>query len=89
MSARKVVVQENPGLFRPRNIVLAIGAAVLLPYLLRRLMPLITDHAEDTSARDVILAGKDSVRDAADDFNIGGVTGTLQRGVNRVVDHMS
>ena len=89
MSARKVVVQESPGFFRPRNIVLAIGAAVLLPYLLRRLMPLFSDNPEDMSARDLILAGKDSVRDAADDFNVGGVTGTLQRGVNRVVDHMS
>lgn len=89
MSARKVVVQESPGFFRPRNIVLAIGAVVLLPYLLRRLMPLFSDNPEDTSARDLILAGKDSVRDAADDFNVGGVTGTLQRGVNRVVDHMS
>ena len=52
-------------------------------------MPLLTENPEDTSARDLIVAGKDSVRDAADDFGVGGLTGTVKRGVNRVADHLS
>ncbi len=86
---KKVVVQEEPGIFRLRNILLAIGAAVLVPYIIRRVMPLLTENPEETSTHDVIVAGKDSIRDAADDFGVGGLTGTVKRGVNRVVDHMS
>jgi hypothetical protein len=66
----------------------AAGIAIIAPFLVRRLMPLLEGRLSDVSASDVMLAGKDSVRDAADDMNVGGLSGTVSRGVDRVVDHL-
>ena len=67
---------------------IAAGVAIIAPFLVRRLMPLLEGRLSDISAGDVMLAGKDSVRDAADDMGVGGISGTLSRGVDRAVDHL-
>ncbi len=68
----------------------AAGIAIVAPYVLRRIVPLFTTgNADDVSARDVTLAGKDSVRDVADDLGVGGVSGTVNRTIDRVTDHLT
>lgn len=72
-----------------RNVFITAGIAILAPYVIRRLMPLFQGNMADLSAKDVAIAGKDSVRDVADDMNVGGVGGTLNRGIDRVTDRLS
>ena len=43
----------------------------------------------NVSAKDVTLAGKDSVRDVADDLGVGGVSGKINRTIDRVGDRLS
>jgi hypothetical protein len=75
--------------FNWRTVFMTAGIAILAPYLIRRMLPLIQGNAADVTAGDVMVAGKDSARDVADDLGVGGVSGSLSRGVDRVVDHLS
>ena len=81
--------EGKSNLFSLQNILITAAVAILAPYVIRRMLPLFTENPENTSARDVLLAGKDSVRDAADDLGVGGVSGSLKRGLDRVADHLS
>lgn len=71
-----------------RNIFLTAGIAILAPYVIRRVLPLLRRDPMDVSARDWTIAGKDSVRDAADDLGVGGVSGKINRTVDRVADRL-
>jgi hypothetical protein len=75
--------------FNWQTAILAAGIAIIAPFFLRRIMPLLEGGVEDISARDLKLAGKDSVRDVADDLGVGGVTGTIERGIGRVADRLT
>lgn len=75
--------------FNWQTAILAAGIAIVAPFFLRRIIPLIQGGVEDVSAKDVTLAGKDSLRDVADDLGVGGVTGTLERGVDRIADRLT
>lgn len=75
--------------FSTRNILIAAGIAFLAPYVVRRVLPLLQGDAADTSPRDLKIAGKDAVRDAADDLGVGGVKGTFKRGIDRVADRLN
>ena len=79
----------RPSFFSTRNILIAAGLAFLAPYVVRRVLPLLQGNIEDTSPRDLKIAGKDAVRDAADDLGIGGIKGTLKRGIDRVADRLN
>lgn len=72
-----------------KTVIMAAGFAILAPYVIRRMTALFSRGGTDVSANDVLVAGRDSVRDAADDMNVGGVKGKLSRGVDRAVDHLS
>ena len=74
--------------FNFRTMIIAAGLMFVVPYLVRRLRPLIEDYM-DTDLGDVIVAGKDAVRDVADDLGIGGVSGKVSRGADRVGDRLS
>lgn len=84
VSTRKFAIGMNW-----QTVLMSVGIAVLAPYLFRRLRPLFEDGLMNITGRDVALAGKDSVRDAADDLEVGGVSGKVKRTVNRAVDHLS
>lgn len=73
--------------FTMRNALILGGIVFLAPYFIRRLAPLFSSWF-DVSLRDVNVASKDSVRDAADDLEVGGVSGKINRTVGRVTDHM-
>ncbi|RYZ72708.1 MAG: hypothetical protein EOP05_10735 [Proteobacteria bacterium] len=76
--------------FSFRNIAIAAGLAFLAPYVVRRVLPLLQgDAAMDSSPRDFKIAGKDAVRDAADDLGVGGIKGTFKRGIDRVADRLN
>jgi hypothetical protein len=72
-----------------RTVFIAAGVAVVAPYFLRRFMPMLDGRIREITGRDVTLAGKDSVRDVADDLNVGGVSGTIERGIDRVTDRLT
>lgn len=72
-----------------RNVFITAGLAFFAPYVIRRMMPLIRTGLRNVSAGRIGVAGRDSVRDAADDLDIGGVSGKLNRGVDRMADHLS
>ena len=74
--------------FSWRNIFLTAGIAIVAPYVIRRVLPLLRRNAGDISANDIAVAGKDSVRDVADDLGVGGMSGTLNRAVDRVADRL-
>lgn len=71
-----------------RNIFFTAGIAILAPYVIRRVLPLLRKDPMDTTPNDWAVAGKDSIRDAADDLGVGGVSGTLNRAVGRVADRL-
>jgi hypothetical protein len=71
-----------------RNILFTAGIAFLAPYIIRRVLPLLRRDPMGVSAGDVSLAGKDAVRDAADDLEIGGVSGKVNRTIDRVTDRL-
>lgn len=71
-----------------RNLIIAAGFLALAPYVIRRVLPLINRGLGTITGNDVLLAGKDSVRDAADDLNVGGLRGTLKRAGGRIADHV-
>jgi hypothetical protein len=75
--------------FNWNYLFITAGIAILAPYVLRRIVPLLNRGAENVSGRDVSIAGKDAVRDAADDFGVGGFSGTVNRAVGRVTDRLS
>ena len=75
------------GLMNMRNIFIAAGIAILAPYVIRRVLPLLR-NSENATPNDWAVAGKDSVRDAADDLGVGGISGTLNRAVGRVADRL-
>jgi hypothetical protein len=75
--------------FSFRNILIAAGIAFIAPYVVRRVLPLLQGDAMDASPNDFRIAGKDAVRDAADDLGVGGVSGTLKRGIDRVADRLN
>lgn len=75
--------------FSWRNAFITAGIAILAPYVIRRVLPLLRRDPMDVSANDVTLAGKDSLRDAADDLGVGGVSGKLNRAVDRVADRFT
>ena len=77
------------GRFSFKGVLMAAGIAIVAPYLIRRLLPLFQGDAADVSANDIALAGKDSIRDVADDLGVGGVSGTISRGVDRVADRLA
>lgn len=72
-----------------RNILITAGLAFLAPYVIRRVLPLLRGDFTNASADDFTLAGKDAVRDAADDLDVGGVSGKIDRTVGRVTDRLS
>lgn len=74
--------------FTWRNAFIFIGIAALAPYFLRRLMPLLDGRVGNIRASDVGMAGRDSVRDAADDLDVGGVSGKVDRTIDRVADRI-
>lgn len=86
--ANRNQVQTSRSLFSLRNLVFAAGAAILIPYLVRRVLPLLDRGLANVTGNDIALAGKDSLRDAADDFNVGGIKGRVNRTVGRVADHL-
>lgn len=71
------------------NALFVAGIAILAPYVLRRLMPLLDGRVRNATVDDVALAGRDSVRDVADDLDIGGASGTINRTIDRVTDRLS
>ena len=71
-----------------RNIFITAGIAIVAPYVIRRMLPLLRKDPMDTTANDWTVAGKDSVRDVADDLGVGGISGTLNRAVGRVADRL-
>ncbi len=71
-----------------RNIFITAGIAIVAPYVIRRVLPLLRKDPMDVTANDWAIAGKDSVRDVADDLGVGGVSGTLNRAVDRVGDRL-
>ena len=87
MAVETTVPSRN--LFGWRNIFITAGIAILAPYVIRRVLPLLRRDPMDVTARDWTIAGKDSVRDAADDLGVGGVSGKLNRAVDRVTDRLS
>lgn len=74
--------------FNWNYLFVTIGLAVIAPYVLRRIVPLL-NRPMDATGRDVSIAGKDAIRDAADDFGVGGFSGTVNRAVGRVTDRLS
>ena len=74
--------------FNWQTALMAAGVAILAPYVIRRVLPLLQGDVVNANAGDFALAGKDAVRDAADDLGVGGISGTLSRGVGRVTDHL-
>ena len=75
--------------FNFQTAIIAAGIAILAPYVIRRVLPLLQGDVGNVNANDLIVAGKDSVRDAADDMGVGGISGTLSRGVDRVADRLA
>ena len=82
------VQKQTSTLFTLRNLVIAAGALIVAPYVLNRVLALANRGLGNVTGNDVVLAGKDVLRDAADDMNVGGVTGTLKRAAGRVSDHI-
>lgn len=82
-----MAVVANRSYFSFRNIFITAGIAILAPYVIRRVLPLLRNSANVTP-NDWAVAGKDSIRDAADDLGVGGVSGTLNRAVDRVTDRL-
>ena len=72
-----------------RTAAVAAGVAFVAPFFIRRLMPLIESGIGNITGNDLAIAGKDSVRDAADDLEVGGVSGKLSRTVDRVTDRLA
>lgn len=75
--------------FSWRNVFITAGLAFIAPYVIRRMMPLIRQGLDRVTAGEIGVAGRDSVRDAADDLGVGGLSGKVSRGVDRVTDHLS
>ncbi len=71
-----------------RNIFITAGIAIVAPYVIRRVLPLLRRDPMNVTPNDWAVAGKDSVRDVADDLGVGGVSGTLNRAVGRVTDRL-
>ncbi len=71
-----------------RNVFITAGIAIVAPYVIRRVLPLLRKDPMDVKPRDWAIAGKDSVRDVADDLGVGGVSGTINRAVDRVTDRL-
>jgi hypothetical protein len=88
MANRDLQTQATHSFWSIRNFAIAAGALVVAPYVLNRLFRLANRGLGNVTANDVALAGKDGVRDAADDLNVGGVSGTLKRAAGRVSDHL-
>lgn len=74
--------------FSWRNAFITAGIAFIAPYVVRRMLPLLRAGLENITAGEVGVAGRDSVRDAADDLGVGGMSGKVSRGVDRVTDHL-
>lgn len=72
-----------------RNLIIAGAALIVAPYVIQRLLALADRGVGNVTGNDVALAGKDGVRDAADELGIGGVSGTLKRAAGRVKDHLT
>ncbi len=72
-----------------RSLIMTAGIAFIAPYIVRRVMPLLDGRSLNPTADNFILAGKNAVRDAADDLNVGGVSGKLNRTVDRVTDQIT
>lgn len=75
--------------FTGRNVFMTAALAFIAPYVIRRLLPLVRRGLDTITAGEVGVAGRDSVRDAADDLGVGGVSGKISRGVDRAADHIS
>lgn len=71
-----------------RNLALFAGALIVAPYIIRRLLALSERGLGSITANDVVLAGKDGVRDVADDMNVGGLGGFVKRTGGRIADHL-
>jgi hypothetical protein len=85
--AQQIQVSRPFGLQR---WLIVAGVAIVAPYVLNRFFGLLNFRGlGNVTANDVALAGKDGVRDAADDMNVGGVSGKIKRTAGRVVDHLN
>ncbi len=71
-----------------RNLIFAAGIAAIAPYVIRRVLPLLSRGLGNLTGNDLLLAGKDGARDAADNMNVGGITGKLKRTGGRLADHL-
>jgi hypothetical protein len=72
-----------------RSLIMSAGLAFIAPYIVRRVMPLLDGRSLNPTSDDFILAGKNAARDAADDLDVGGVSGKLNRTVDRVSDQIT
>jgi hypothetical protein len=72
-----------------RGLAMVAGIAFIAPYVVRRMLPLLDGRSLNPRSDDFILAGKNAVRDAADDLEVGGVSGKLSRTVDRVTDQVT
>ena len=79
---------QTRSIFSLRYLILAAGIAAVAPYVIRRVLPLLSRGLGNLTGNDVLVAGRDGVRDAADDMNVGGVTGKLKRTGGRLADHL-
>ena len=90
MAKNNVVVEKRSFIgFNWQTALFAAGVAILAPYVIRRVLPLIDGRVAGADTDDLALAGKDSVRDVADDLGVGGVSGTINRAIGRVTDRLS
>ena len=79
---------QAPRSFNLQRWIITAGVIIVAPYILNRVLGLMGRGIGNVTGNDLALAGKDGVRDAADDMNVGGVTGRVKRAAGRVVDHV-
>lgn len=79
---------QKSNAFNLQRLLITAGVVIVAPYVINRVYALLQRGLGNVTANDLALAGKDGVRDAADDMNIGGVTGRLKRAAGRVSDHL-
>ena len=74
--------------FGMQRWLITAGVVIVAPYIINRLFGLFGRGIGNVTANDLALAGKDGVRDAADDMNVGGFSGRMKRTAGRVADHV-
>jgi hypothetical protein len=80
---------QNTRSFNLQRWLITAGVIIVAPYIVNRVLGLMGRGLGNVTGNDLALAGKDGVRDAADDFNVGGITGRVKRTAGRVADHIA